>query len=185
MIEVARRLAVGVVALTATVSVHQSSVQPDWAGARPTGPIAVRTDFLGPRDLTRTELLAARAEAAAPRADVSTRRSQPASTRVTRPAPQPAPASCNAACVQDLIRQDFAPYGQTGVDWGLRVARCESGYNAAAYNPVGPYYGVFQFLLSTFKATPYGNQNIFDASANVNAAAWKYGQGGAGAWGCK
>src|SRR5438067_1534972 len=73
VIGVARRPAVGVVALTATVSVPQSSVQPDWAGARPTGPIAVRTDFLGPRDLTRTELLAARAEAAAPRADVSTR----------------------------------------------------------------------------------------------------------------
>jgi hypothetical protein len=106
------------------------------------------------------------------------------------PAPAPAPAAASggcasAACVPALIQQAFAPYGQTGIDWGLRVAKCESGYNPTAYNPVGPYYGVFQFLMSTFKATPYGGQNIYDASANVNAAAWKYGQGGASAWGCK
>ena len=74
---------------------------------------------------------------------------------------------------------------QTGIDWGLRVAKCESGYNPTAYNAAGPYYGVFQFLMSTFKATPYGGGNIYDPVANVNAAAWKYGQGGAGSWGCK
>ena len=194
IIELARRLAVGVVALTASVSVHQATVvshpmQPDRDGPRPE-----RTDFLGPRDLTKAEVLATAAAAAAETAaaDDSAKRSRPAATktpapappRVTRPAPAPAPGACDATCVQNLIRQAFAPYGQTGIDWGLRVARCESGYNANAYNPAGPYYGVFQFLMSTFKATPYGNQNIFDASANVNAAAWKYGQGGAGAWGC-
>ena len=190
IIEFARRFAVGVVALTASVSVHHANVishpmQPDRDGPRP-----ARTEFLGPRDVTKAELLAAAAVAATPAADDSAKRSRPAATRPAAPAPAPAPASkpapgpCDATCVQNLIRQAFAPYGQTGVDWGLRVARCESGYNANAYNPAGPYYGVFQFLMSTFKATPYGNQNIFDASANVNAAAWKYGQGGAGAWGC-
>ena len=46
----------------------------------------------------------------------------------------------------------------TAVAWGLRVARCESGYNPRAYNGAGPYYGLFQFLMSTFKATPYGGQ---------------------------
>ena len=194
MIELVRRVAVGVVALTTTVSVHQANVTSTTVQPQRDGPRPARTDFLGPRDVSHAELLAAAAEDAAAAAEASAKRSRPgpaqspAPPRVTKPpapAPAPAPASCDASCVQALIRQAFAPYGQTGIDWGLRVARCESGYNAQAYNPAGPYYGVFQFSMSTFKATPYGNQNIFDASANVNAAAWKYGQGGAGAWGCQ
>jgi hypothetical protein len=117
----------------------------------------------------------------------SSRRPKAASApaQTLQPIAAPATAGCNSsACVQALIQQAFAPYGQTGIAWGLRVAACESGYNPNAYNPAGPYYGVFQFLMSTFRATPYGNQNIFDATANVYAAAWKYGQGGASAWGC-
>ena len=93
----------------------------------------------------------------------------------------PAPS---AGYVQDLIRQAFASQGQAAVDWGLRVAACESGYNPNAYNPDGAS-GVFQFMPGTFRGTPYGNQNIFDASANVNAAAWYFQQHGGGAWSCK
>ena len=103
--------------------------------------------------------------------------------------PTPAPAtsipSYPAGTVQDIITKAFTPYGTTAVAWGLRVAKCESGYNPRAYNAAGPYYGLFQFLMSTFKATPYGGQEIYDPVANASAAAWKYGQGGAGAWGCK
>ena len=86
--------------------------------------------------------------------------------------------------VQDLIRRAFGPQGQAAVDWGLRVAACESGYNPNAYNPSGAS-GVFQFMPGTFRGTPYGGQNIFDASANVNAAAWYYQKNGGGAWSCK
>jgi hypothetical protein len=39
--------------------------------------------------------------------------------------------------------------------------------------------------MSTFKNTPYGNQNILDPVANASAAAWKYGNYGPGAWGCR
>ena len=100
------------------------------------------------------------------------------------PAPASAPAPSSGGSVQSLIRQDFGPLGATAVNWGLRVAACESGYNPAAYNPAGPYYGVFQFALATFRATPYGGSSPFDAAANVAAAAWKYARGGASAWGC-
>jgi Transglycosylase SLT domain len=194
VIEFVRHLAVGVVAVTASVSVsvHQANVISNPMQPQRDGPRAARTDFIGPHDITKAELAAALAEQQAIAADASAKRSRPAPVRSAAPvaapkpapAPAPAPGPCDSTCVQNLIRQAFAPYGQAGIDWGLRVAACESGYNANAYNPAGPYYGVFQFLMSTFKATPYGNQNIFDASANVNAAAWKYGQGGAGAWGC-
>lgn len=99
---------------------------------------------------------------------------------------QPAAASTNygSGTVQQIIHDAFAPYGQAAIDWGERVAKCESGYNPRAYNPAGPYYGLFQFLMSTFKATPYGNQDIYDPVANAKAAAWKYSQGGQSAWGC-
>ena len=90
----------------------------------------------------------------------------------------------SAGFVQDLIRQAFAAQGQAAVDWGLRVAACESGYNPNAYNSSGAS-GVFQFMPGTFRGTPYGAQNIFDASANVNAAAWYFQQHGGGAWSCK
>ena len=99
-------------------------------------------------------------------------------------APPPTAPRPSAGFVQDLIRQAFGSQGQAAVDWGLRVAACESGYNPNAYNPGGPS-GVFQFMPDTFRGTPYGNQNIFDAAANVNAAAWYYQQHGGGAWACK
>jgi hypothetical protein len=95
------------------------------------------------------------------------------------------PAAVPPGSVQEIIVKAFSPYGQTAVDWGLRVAGCESGYNPRAYNPAGPYYGLFQFLMSTFKNTPYGNQDIYDPYYNAAAAAWKYSVSGPGAWGCK
>ena len=98
-------------------------------------------------------------------------------------APPSAPRP-SAGSVQDLIRQAFGPLGQAAVDWGLRVAACESGYNPNAYNASGAS-GVFQFMPGTFRGTPYGSQNIFDASANVNAAAWYYQKNGGGAWSCR
>jgi hypothetical protein len=109
--------------------------------------------------------------------------------RAAAPGTPAAPAATSipsypAGSIQDIITKAFAPLGATAVAWGLRVAKCESGYNPRAYNPAGPYYGLFQFLMSTFNATPFKGQDIYDPVANAGAAAWKYGQGGAGAWGC-
>src|SRR5437660_812732 len=96
-----------------------------------------------------------------------------------------APPPSRNGGVQDIVRAAFAPYGPAAVAWGLRVARCESGFNPRAYNRAGPYYGLFQFAMPTFKATPYGGQDVFDPAVNARAAAWKYAHGGARAWGCR
>jgi hypothetical protein len=129
-------------------------------------------------------LLASEAAAAAQAAADARARA----ARVGAPA-SPAPAtsipSYPAGSIQDIITKAFAPLGATAVAWGLRVARCESGYNPRAYNPAGPYYGLFQFLMSTFNATPFHGQDVYDPVANAGAAAWKYSQGGAGSWGCR
>ena len=133
---------------------------------------------------------AAQAAAAAAQAAAAEQARQQAAWAAAHPVqqqpapPAAAPATYAAGSIQQIIHDAFAPYGQTAIDWGERVARCESGYNPRAYNPAGPYYGLFQFAMGTFRATPYGNQDIYDPVANANAAAWKYGQGGQSAWGC-
>ena len=61
-----------------------------------------------------------------------------------------------------------ARWGVSG-DWMVSMARCESGLRPNAYNPRGPYYGLFQFLMSTFRAN--GGTNIWDAADQANIAA--------------
>jgi hypothetical protein len=125
-------------------------------------------------------LAAAATPKPAPRPSVRPPAAQPAAPA----APAPPPVSYPPGSVKDIITKAFTPYGAAAVAWGLRVAGCESGYNPRAYNPSGPYYGLFQFLMSTFKATPYGGQDIYDPVVNASAAAWKYHAGGARAWSC-
>ena len=88
-----------------------------------------------------------------------------------------------AAIIAD-IEKAFAPQGQTAVNWGLRVAKCESGYNPNAVNPYSGTEGLFQFMPSTWRSTPYGRQNVFDPWYNSLGAAWLYQRDGPGQWQC-
>ena len=91
-----------------------------------------------------------------------------------------------AGSIQEIIVNAFSPQGQAAVDWGLRIAKCESGYNPYAQNPSGAS-GLFQFMPSTFANTPPGRAggSIWDPTANSQAAAWMYSQGRQGEWECK
>lgn len=66
-----------------------------------------------------------------------------------------------------------------------RVARCESALDPCAVNRSGPYYGLYQFLKSTWKTTPYKNRSIWDPEAQALAAAWMWKQGRKDEWACK
>jgi hypothetical protein len=66
-----------------------------------------------------------------------------------------------------------------------RVARCESNLDPCAVNREGPYYGLYQFLKSTWKTTPYGNENIYDPEAQALAAGWMWSEGRKNEWACK
>jgi len=66
-----------------------------------------------------------------------------------------------------------------------RVARCESNLDPCAINRQGPYYGLYQFLKSTWKTTPYGNESIFDPEAQALAAGWMWSEGRKDEWACQ
>lgn len=74
-------------------------------------------------------------------------------------------------------------YDQSRSDM-LRVAKCESNLDPYAVNPSGSY-GLFQFIRSTWKSTPFGDQDIFDPEANANAAAWMWSEGRKSEWVCQ
>jgi len=84
----------------------------------------------------------------------------------------------------EVIREAARAFGQPEEDL-LRVGRCESNLDPRAVNPDGPYFGLFQFLRSTWASTPFADQDIFDPAANARAAAWMWLQGRRTEWACQ
>ena len=104
----------------------------------------------------------------------------PAPVRKQAAAPPPvAPADPNS--IIGIIQAAAARWGVSG-DWMVSIARCESGLNPRAYNPRGPYIGLFQFLQSTFRAN--GGTNIYDPSDQANVTAKMLAHGQAHQWSC-
>jgi LysM repeat protein len=73
--------------------------------------------------------------------------------------------------VEAMISRVFGPYASAAI----RVARCESGLNPRAYNPIsvgGSHaMGVFQILYpGTWMGTPQASHSPYDAMANILAA---------------
>jgi hypothetical protein len=96
--------------------------------------------------------------------------------------PEASPAS-NQGPIIDLITEAAWRYGQSPAAM-IAVARCESELNPKAYNRSSGASGLFQFLPSTWRSTPYANYSIFNAWASANAAAWMWSVGRRGEWVC-
>ena len=174
-------LSVAAVAATSSLGLHSLGTHQKAAKPVQAGTLVIQDS---PEPKGRVEYFEAMRLMAADKAAADKAAADAAAAKLRKVLPPPV-SSFGTGPIQDIITKAFTPYGPTAVAWGLRVARCESGYNPRAYNAAGPYYGLFQFLMSTFKATPYGSGDIYDPVANANAAAWKYANGGASAWGCK
>jgi hypothetical protein len=86
--------------------------------------------------------------------------------------------------ILDFIAKAAKKYGQSN-NAMVRVARCESSLNPCAYNKGGPYYGLYQFLKSTWKTTPYKDKSIYDPEAQALAAGWMWKQGRKNEWACQ
>ena len=74
-------------------------------------------------------------------------------------------------------------YGHCGELW--RKARCESRLWRYARNPSSGASGLFQFLPSTWRSTPFGYLSIFDPYANALAAGWMHSAGRGREWVCR
>ncbi len=66
----------------------------------------------------------------------------------------------------------------------LCVAKCESTLNNCAVDPSGSFFGLFQFVPSTFESTPFGRKDIFDPKWNARAAGWMWKEGRQNEWTC-
>ena len=137
-----------------------------------TGPSLPRTDFLRPADLTGAERLAG--ADVAPQLPVP-----PAQVRAPKTVPKP------SGEIPLLIWNTFGPLGPDAQAWALRVAWCESRYHPNSVNSRTGAAGLFQFMPSTWAASPYATQSPFDPVANTQAALWLYKRSGPGRWSCK
>ncbi len=89
------------------------------------------------------------------------------------------PADPNS--VIGIIEAAAARWGVSG-SWMVKIARCESGLRTTAYNPHGPYIGLFQFLMSTFRNN--GGTDIYSAADQANVTAKMLAHGQAHQWSC-
>jgi uncharacterized protein YabE (DUF348 family) len=78
-------------------------------------------------------------------------------------------------------RPQFTPAAD-GLNWAA-LAKCESGGNPKAYNPAGPFYGLYQFMESTWHAVG-GSGLPTDASPSEQTyrAQLLYKRSGRGQW---
>ena len=96
---------------------------------------------------------------------------QPVKIYPTQVPTVPVPTSPGQAAVIAMIDQVFGSYAAGA----LQVARCESGFNPLAYNPIsigGSHAeGVFQILYpSTWRGTSEASSSPYSAMANILAA---------------
>ena len=119
-------------------------------------------------------------------ANVSVDRGSNGDNRNGNGSQDPAPRYTKTYTREEIVAIIYAAadrYGQDRADM-LRVAECESALDPYAVHPSGSY-GLFQFIRSTWESTPYGDQSMFNPSANANAAAWMWSQGRRSEWVCK
>ena len=86
--------------------------------------------------------------------------------------------------VVEAINLTCAVYGYCATLW--RRARCETGgtFSARAYNATSGASGLFQFLPSTWRSTPFARFSVWSPIANALAAGWMHANGRGGEWSC-
>jgi SLT domain-containing protein len=87
--------------------------------------------------------------------------------------------------VVEAINLACATYGNCSTLW--RKADCETGgtYSPRSLNASSSASGLFQFLPSTWRTTPYGRFSVFSPYANALAAGWMHARGRGGEWECR
>lgn len=77
-------------------------------------------------------------------------------------------------CASVLVGSSRADAQET--DWAVELADCivthESHWDPSAYNRRSGAAGLGQFILSTWRTTPYANYSRYDPYANHAAVVW-------------
>jgi hypothetical protein len=113
--------------------------------------------------------------------------SPPATTTTTSPpvttTSPPSSGPLTAGEMRALVEQYFP---ESEWDKAVLVARCESNYDPSAYNPAGPFGGLYQHSLAYWSgraaSAGWAGASIYDAAANTAVTAWLWNQGGWGHW---
>ena len=96
------------------------------------------------------------------------------------PADTPVPTGSAPPPGQPAECADFPTTG--GLNW-CGLAKCESGLNPSAYNPAGPYYGLYQFDQQTWTANGGAGSPSGKSIAEQTAVAYTlYQARGASPW---
>ncbi|MDH5372863.1 MAG: transglycosylase family protein [Acidimicrobiia bacterium] len=164
-----------------------ASLSPDElrTGPRPTTTTAPPTTTTSaPKPTTTTSSPPTTTSTTTPPTTTST--SLPPTTTTTAPTTTttvPSSGPLTESQMRDLAVR-FFPAEE--VEKAVLVAKCESGFNPNAYNPAGPYGGLFQHLESAWAARAtaagYPGASIFDPEANTAAAHLVWSSSGWGPW---
>jgi hypothetical protein len=86
--------------------------------------------------------------------------------------------------VVEAINLAAAVYGYGSTLW--RKAGCETGgtFDPRSQNSSGAS-GLFQFLGSTWRSTPFARFSVWSPYANALAAGWMHAEGRGGEWSCR
>ena len=99
----------------------------------------------------------------------------------TKPRPEILAVGTKARPVAPAPRSSPPP-SSGGLNWAA-LARCESGGNPRAYNPAGPYYGLYQFSAGTWASVGgSGLPSSTSSSEQTLRASLLYQRSGAGQW---
>jgi hypothetical protein len=87
--------------------------------------------------------------------------------------------------VVEAVNLAAAAYGHGPALW--RKARCETGgtFSPSARNRASGAAGLFQFLPSTWRSTPFRRFSVWSPYANALAAGWMHAEGRGGEWSCR
>ena len=136
-------------------------------------PLSVTTTTQFPTTTTTTS---------APPPPTTTTTMAPPDTTTTTTAP-PASSPLTESEMRTLAAQHFPA---EEVDKAVLVARCESNYDPAAYNPSGPFGGLYQHSLAYWDdraaSAGWAGASVYGADANTAVTAWLLARDGWGHW---
>lgn len=127
----------------------------------------------------------------APRPKVTTTTTPPPPTTTTSTTAPPATTTTTTPSSTPLTEGEMRAlatqyFPAAEVEKAVLVARCESNYDPSAYNPRGPFGGLFQHSLAYWDgraaAAGWGGASIFDPVANTAVTAWLQTRDGWGHW---